>query len=110
MFTTSNGANTMPPRCHHDALARSVVNAWNNYLSPDAIEYVYGRLMVMLSCVVEDGGGNSLVERKRRKLFRDATIVDLIADEDEYVLDDEDFEKNMKNSNDSNLKISFFNR
>ncbi len=46
----------------------------------------------MLSCIVEDGGGNSLVERKRGKLFRDDTIVDFIADDDEHVSDDEDFE------------------
>ncbi len=34
------------------------------------------------------------------KLFRDATIVDLTADEDEYVSDDEDFEETNENSYD----------
>ncbi len=29
---------------------------------------------------MEDGGGNSLVEKKRDKLLRDVTILDLIAD------------------------------
>ncbi len=96
-------------RCHHDALARSVVDAWNNYLSPDAFRNMFGRLRVVLSCIVEDGGGNSLVERKRDKLFRDATIVDLIAAEEEYVSDDEDFYEINENSCDSNLKILFFN-
>ncbi len=49
---------------------------------------------------MEDGGGNSLVERKRGKLLRDAAIVDLITDEDKYVSDDEDSEKTIKNSYD----------
>ncbi len=44
-------------------------------MSPDAFKNVFGRLRVMLSYIVEDGGGSSLVERKRGKLFRDATIV-----------------------------------
>ncbi len=78
-------------RCHHNALTRSVVDARNNYLSPDAFKNVFERLRVVLSCIVEDGGGNSIVERKRGKLFRDATIVDLIADKDTNVSDDEDF-------------------
>ncbi len=44
-----------------------------------------GRLRVVLSCIVEDGRGLSLVGRKRGKLFRNATIVDLIADKDKKV-------------------------
>ncbi len=50
--------------CHHNALARSVVDAWNKYLSPDAFKKVFGRLRAVLSCIVEDGVGNSLVERR----------------------------------------------
>ena len=38
------------------------------------------RLRVVLSCIVDDKGGNSLVEAKRGKLFRDATIIDLTED------------------------------
>jgi hypothetical protein len=42
---------------------------------------VYARLRVVLSCIVEDQGGNSLVETKRGKLFRDATIIDLTVED-----------------------------
>jgi len=68
-------------RCHHEALAKSVVDAWNGYLSPQAFKNVHARLRVVLSCIVEDQGGNSLVETKRGKLFRDATIIDLTAED-----------------------------
>ncbi len=78
-------------------------------MSSDAFKNVFGRLRVVLSCIVEDGGGNSLVERKRGTLFRNATIVDLITDEDEYVSDDADFLQNNENSDDEDLKISLFN-
>ena len=37
----------------------------------------------MLSCIVDDGGGNEKVESKRGKLFRDATIIDLTEEDDE---------------------------
>lgn len=70
-------------RCHHDALAQSVEDAWNHYLSPDAFKNVHNRLRVVLSCIVDDKGGKSLVESKRGKLFRDATIIDLTEDGDE---------------------------
>ena len=70
-------------RCHHDALARSVVDAWNHYLSLAAFKNVHCRLRVVLSCIVEDKGGSSLVESKRGKLFRDATIIDLTDDNDD---------------------------
>ncbi len=83
-------------RCHHDAFARSVVDTCNNYLSPGAFINVFGRLRVVLSCIAEDGGGNSLVEKKRGKLFRDATVVDLIADQDEYVSEVKILKRSMK--------------
>ena len=68
-------------RCNHDALARSVMDAWNNYLSPKAFANVHGRLKVVLKCIVDGAGGNELVEQKRGKLFNDCTI-DLTGDED----------------------------
>ena len=70
-------------RCHHDALARSVEEAWNSYLSPLSFERVHRRLRVVLTCIVDDKGGNELVESKRGKLFRDATIIDLTDDGEE---------------------------
>ena len=70
-------------RCHHDALAQSVEDAWNGYLSPEAFKNVHSRLRVVLSCIVDDKGGNSLVESKCGKLFRDATIIDLTEDDNE---------------------------
>ncbi len=45
-------------------------------------------------------GEATLVERKRGKLFRDATIVNLIADKDEYVSYDDDFEDTNENGYD----------
>ena len=67
-------------RCNHEALAKSVEDAWNTYLSPTAFKNVYNRLQVVLQCILKDNGGNQLVEKRRGKLFRDATIVDLIID------------------------------
>jgi hypothetical protein len=64
-------------RCQADALAQSVEDAWNSYLSPQAFQNVFNRLRVVLACIVDDKGGNTLVESKRGKLFRDATIIDL---------------------------------
>ena len=44
---------------------------------------MHRRLWVILVCIVDGAGGNELVEKKRGKLFRDATIVDLTGDKDE---------------------------
>ena len=82
-------------RCHADALAKSVQDAWDNYLSPNAFKNVHGRLRIVLQCICDDGGGNSLVESKRGKLFRDATILENGIGDDENRLDesgDDDFE------------------
>jgi hypothetical protein len=69
--------------CHHDALAKSVEEAWDGYLSQNAFPNVYNRLRVVLACIVDDNGGNRLVESKRGKLFRDATIIDLTDEDDQ---------------------------
>lgn len=66
---------------HPDALAQSVKDAWDNYLSPNAFKNVHGRLRIVLHCIVEDNGGNNIVEQKRGKLFRDSVIE--IKDEDD---------------------------
>ncbi len=67
----------------------------------------------MLSCIVEDEGGNSLVERTRGKLFRDAPIVN----EDEHVSDNKRLQKHKskhlceetnENSYDHDLKVVCF--
>jgi hypothetical protein len=58
-----------------------VLEAWDGYLSQKAFSNVYNRLIAVLTCIVDDNGGNQLVESKRGKLFRDATIIDL-TDED----------------------------
>jgi len=63
-------------QCHHEVLAKSVHDAWENKLSIRAFANVYQRLRVVLSCIVDDSGGNALVEEKRGKLFRDAIIED----------------------------------
>ena len=64
-------------RCHHDALARSVEDAWSSHLNEGAFLRVYKRIRVVLRCILDDDGGNHLVEKKRGKLFRDCTIIDL---------------------------------
>ena len=69
-------------RCHHDALAKSVEDAWRSHLNEGAFLRVYKRIRVVLRCILEDDGGNHLVEQKRGKLFRDCTIIDL-TNEDE---------------------------
>ena len=74
-------------RCNHEALAKSVEDAWNSYLSPTAFKNVYNRLQVVLQCILKDNGGNQLVGKKRGKLFRDATIVDLINNEEDNNMD-----------------------
>ena len=52
-------------------------------MSPNAFQNVHRRLRVVLTCIVDDRGGNSLVEPKRGKLFRDATLVVDLDEEDE---------------------------
>ena len=37
----------------------------------------------MLTCIVDDNGGDERVEKKRGKLFRDATLVVDLDDDDE---------------------------
>ena len=75
---------------HPDALAQSVQDAWNNYLSPDAFKNVHGRLRIVLHCIVEDNGGNNLVEQKRGKLFRDSVIEIPDDDDDEEKTGDDE--------------------
>jgi hypothetical protein len=70
-------------RCHHDALAKSVEDAWNGYMSQEAFHNGHKRLRFVLACIVEDDGGNRLVEPKRGKLFRDASIFYLTDEEDQ---------------------------
>lgn len=69
-------------RCQHYALAKSVEEAWSDYLSPASFQNVHRRLGVVLTCIVDDEGGNSLVESKRGKLFRDAILEDTAESED----------------------------
>ncbi|KAG7357475.1 hypothetical protein IV203_002163 [Nitzschia inconspicua] len=82
---------------HPDALARSVEDAWNNYLSPSAFQNVHERLKIVLHCIVDDNGGNSLVERKRGKFFRDCMILEIDDDDDNDDLEppnDDDLDDN----------------
>jgi len=72
-----------------------VEDTWNNYLSPKSFKNVHMRLRVVRSCIVDDKGGNSLVETKRgkfAKLFRDATIMDLTEDDDENEVQEMNFD------------------
>lgn len=37
---------------------------------------VYERLRVVLTCIIDDHGGNETVEKERGKLFRDISVPD----------------------------------
>lgn len=50
-------------RCNHDALAMSVEEAWKNYLNAEAFKRVFARLNTVMDCILEDNGGNALVEQ-----------------------------------------------
>ncbi len=65
----------------------------------------------MLQCILEDNGGNALVECKRGKLFRDATISENHLGDDENELDESDtdvFDDLDSISDEYNLKEHFF--
>lgn len=49
-------------RCHHDALAKSVMDAWGNYLNIMAFTHIHMQLMVALVCICDDVGGNIMME------------------------------------------------
>ena len=44
--------------------------------------FIVARLRVVLSCIVDDKGGNSLLESKHGKLFHDATNTNLVKNDD----------------------------
>lgn len=77
--------------CNHDVLSKSIQEAWDTNISERAFKNVFNRLGVVLSCIVDDDGGNQLVEKKRGKLFRDANIIDLTNGDEN--------EENRKNNN-----------
>ena len=52
-------------RCQHDALAKSAETAWESCLDQGAFSRVFKRLRVVLTCIVDDKGGNEKVEEKR---------------------------------------------
>jgi hypothetical protein len=84
------------PDC--DALARSIEEAWEHHLSPQAFLNVWKRLRRVLKLIVDDKGGNNLVESERGKLFRDPTIDDLLNAHNDT--NNEDQENNSENEND----------
>jgi len=53
-----------------EALAMAVLDAWENGLSSKSFTKVCDRLQNVLALIVEDKGGNALVEEKRGKEFR----------------------------------------
>ena len=86
-------------RCHHDALAQSVEDAWASELSIRAFQNVWKRLRVVLRCILDDDGGNQLVEEKRGKLFRAANI--------DPFLDENNKSNNSENNNDFLREFEF---
>ena len=52
------------------ALCRTVDRAWDT-LEAIKLENVYNRWKIVLDLIIEDGGGNSKVESKRGKLYRE---------------------------------------
>jgi len=49
------------------ALTKSVIDAWNN-LPSEKISKVISRIPVVLDLIIEDNGGNDLVESRRGHL------------------------------------------
>ena len=54
-------------RCEENALVNSVNNTWNNKHLDKAIVNVFNRIKKALVLIIEDNGGNNLVESKRGK-------------------------------------------
>ena len=61
-------------RNHHDALAKSVISAWSWRLHSQAFLNVWQRLKVVLTSIIDDRGGNHLVEERQGKLFQNIDI------------------------------------
>lgn len=57
-----------------EALVNAVTDAWESGLSTEAFTKVCDRLQNVLALIVEDNGGNALVEEKRGKDFQGLDI------------------------------------
>lgn len=72
--------------------------AWKFYLNKVAFENVFQRLQVVLRCILDDNGANNLV-KKKRKLFCNATIVNLTNDnsDKDNIINIDNFEEDEEN-------------
>ena len=57
-------------RCHVDASATSIEDAWTGCLSEKAFKNVHRRMKIFLQSVVKDEGGSKSVEEHQGKLFK----------------------------------------
>ena len=69
-----------------NCLAKTVDTAWND-LDPVNLENVWNRWRLVLDLIIDDDGGNRLVESKRGKLFHappeEAEVIEDVLDEEE---------------------------
>ena len=69
-----------------NCLARTVDRAWED-LEPVKLENVWNRWRLVLDLIIEDDGGNQLVESKRGKLFRappdEAEVIEDVVNEED---------------------------
>ena len=80
--------------CPHNALAKSVFDAWDNRLSSKAFLSIHERLKIVFSCIYDDKGGNYLVEMNWGKLFQKFTLDALQLEQNfpDYTSEPEDLE------------------
>ena len=76
-------------RMETTALCGTVVEAWKS-LQPIKLLNVYNRWLLVLDLIIEDNGGNRLVETKRGKLYRAPSAkIENLEEEDDDEDDDE---------------------
>jgi len=61
-------------RTNADVLARTVEQAWDAF-EPIKLTNVWNRWKMVLDLIIDDNGGNALVETKRGKLYRTPSAV-----------------------------------
>ena len=89
-------------RTEVEALFRTVTQSWKDFESIK-LENVYHRIIMVLDLIIDDGGGNRLVESKRGKLFRaPRTVIETESSDNEFSSEVE----NDENADDSDDELN----
>ena len=82
-------------RMELNALCKTVEDAWGE-LDPVKLQNVYTRWKMVLDLIIEDNGGNRLVEARRGKLYREPSAEELedgdAADDDASAAPEDDMD------------------